>query len=100
MFSGLARSNVTTASPGQRGVFVVVFVVLAGVSLLLFGIGAWNFYGYQIGTPTTATVTYCGKGRGATARPHGTSAERHTTARSRDSTDSATIRSDHRWMFT
>jgi hypothetical protein len=38
-------------------VFVIVWLLLF---LLLFGLGSCGFYGYHFGTPTTATVTYCG----------------------------------------
>jgi hypothetical protein len=43
--------------PGKG--MLLVILVCAAVPLYSFGSGAYNFYGYRAGTPTTATVSSC-----------------------------------------
>jgi hypothetical protein len=59
-------------------------IIAAGFALLGFVWGAHDFYQYRVGTPTTATVTYCTVGAGAVAaRARGASAECRRPGRSK-----------------
>ena len=48
--------------PVARWVFMIVFV---GLALTMFYFSAMRFYDYRVGTPTTATVSYCTTGKGS-----------------------------------
>jgi hypothetical protein len=61
----LSPQEVKAAAKSRRDRGPWGLIILAGFALLFFVIGGVDFAQYRAGTPTTATVTYCGTGKGS-----------------------------------
>jgi hypothetical protein len=59
----LSPQEVKAAAESRRGRGPWGLIVLAGFALVFFVMGGVDFAQYLAGTPTTATVTNCGKGK-------------------------------------